>query len=471
MYMESSYVPKAGPDKGSESGIDIERNAGECSRRAVTLAYAGGATPVLQDVPLHLIRAVRNPRQSQAARTVDMDHADHADHDVGHDPELEGLARSLGSREEPRLAEPPVVEEMPEGYYRLCAGERRVQAARLAGWTDILCIIYPPMDPAHAHTLSLVENLHRAPMHPLEEISSLCVSRLLANADARNLGHEARTLLEEGWAHASSAYEIIRGLESLLRGSGWKSERPDVSWKAHLDDLGISMAPWERKRKLRLLNLEPDLQEKLRHLDITEAALRALGTLEPDDQRKVVDALISNPSLARKVRRVARARRDGFYSSIEDALAEVQGLSHVEFPMESPMEIPMESQSVSTTQGSGSLWQVALAGEPGVMSPEYRHEGNSPAHAITGTSSNGGLSKVPTAPTATAAAEVQDAVLQILECADRLAAAMKSLETHAPHGTILPEPWGAWSRDALDFIEGLFLERTGKQSTTGQRTT
>ena len=39
---------------------------------------------------------------------------------------------------------------------------------------------------------------------------------------------------------------------------------------------------------------------------------------------------MSNPSLARKVRRVARARRDGFYSSIEDALAEVQGLSHVE---------------------------------------------------------------------------------------------------------------------------------------------
>ena len=39
-----------------------------------------------------------------------------------------------------------------------------------------------------------------------------------------------------------------------------------MSWKEHLDDLGISMAPWERKRKLRLLNLEPDLQEKLRHL-------------------------------------------------------------------------------------------------------------------------------------------------------------------------------------------------------------
>ena len=110
--------------------------------------------------------------------------------------------------------------------------------------------------------------------------------------------------------------------------------------------------------------------------------------------------------------------------------------------------------------------QVALAGESGVMSPEYSHEGNSPAHDMTGTSSNGGAKYGADRPTATAAAEVQDAVLQILECADRLAAAMKSLETHA-HGTILPEPWGAWSRDALDFIAGLFLERTGKESTTG----
>src|SRR4029079_18386455 len=111
------------------------------------------------------------------------------------------------------------------------------------------------------------------------------------NADARGLSGEARSLLQGAWDRSSSSCDIMRSLERLLRESGWAPERPDVSWKAHLDDLGISMAPWERKRKLRLLNIDPALQEQLRELDITEAALRSLGTLEPDDQKKVVAAL------------------------------------------------------------------------------------------------------------------------------------------------------------------------------------
>ena len=71
-----------------------------------------------------------------------------------------------------------------------------------------------------------------------------------------------------------------------------------MTWNAHLDDLGISMVPWEPKRKLRLLNIGPTLQERLRELDITEAALRSLGTLEPEDQKRVVEAVAANPSLA-----------------------------------------------------------------------------------------------------------------------------------------------------------------------------
>ena len=214
---------------------------------------------------------------------------------TGIDAELEGLARSLGSKSEPRLAEPPVVEEMPDGSYRLCAGERRVEAARLAGWTSILCLVYPPMDPARAHTLGLVENMHRLPMHPLEEISALCISRLLANADARGSAQKRGDYYRMAGSREYPATASSRAWSKYSRDSGWVRERPDVTWKAHLDDLGISMAPWERKRKLRLLNIEPALQERLRELDITEAALRSLGTLEPDDQKRVVEALLVNP--------------------------------------------------------------------------------------------------------------------------------------------------------------------------------
>ncbi len=435
------------------------------------------ARPVLKQVSLSLVVAMRNPRHiryasharyvrhpSHAIRSMGTD--DSAIYDAaspgnsgpagmvtktgagtgagtGTDADLEGLARSLGSEDQPRLAEPPIVEEMPDGTYSLCAGERRVEAARLAGWTDILCLVYPPMDPARAHTLGLVENMHRLPMHPLEEISALCISRLLANADARSTGGEARQLLQDGWEQAASSYSIIQGLERILRDSGWVRERPDVTWKAHLDDLGISMAPWERKRKLRLLNIEPALQERLRELDITEAALRSLGTLEPDDQKRVVDALAANPSLARKVRRVARARRDGFYTSIEDALAEVQGAQGMQgWPRSEPPASPVSpTATVFGTSTTGTTPPTLPPHVPYPSNVQSQYSTEAPISAPISIESQ--ASQVPP--------EVQDAVLQLLECADRLSATMNSLAAYGGRAA-LPEPWSSWSRDALEFI-------------------
>ena len=392
---------------------------------------------MLKNISLNLIKASRNPRHTvQASHSTSPSHSSVS---VDADTDLDGLARSLGSEDAPRLAEPPVVEAMTDGHYRLCAGERRVEAARLAGWTAILCLVYPPMDPARAHTLSLVENMHRLPMHPLEEISALCISRLLANADARGVGHEARSFLEDAWERASSSYSIIQGLDRMLRDAGWVPERPDVTWKAHLDDLGISMAPWERKRKLRLLNIEPALQEQLRELDITEAALRSLGTLEPGDQERVVEALLANPSLVRKVRRIARARRDGFYTSIEDALAEVQGLQGLQAwtPDPSAPALDMVASSLGASTGATSATPAL---------PLLRGETELPA---THSSAQGHLEEGQVPP------EIQDAVLQLLECADRLSSVMSTLRAYGG-GTSLPEPWGAWSSDAIEFISQQF---------------
>jgi hypothetical protein len=288
-------------------------------------------------------------------------------------------------------------------------------------------------------------------MHPLEEISALCISRLVANADARGIGEEARRLLEEGWERTASSYSILQDLERLLKESGWVPERPDVPWRVHLDDLGISMAPWERKRKLRLLNIDPGLQEQLRGLDITEAALRSLGTLEPEEQKRVVEALVANPSLARKVRRVARARRDGFYASIEDALAEVQGLS-------SAAVTPV------TTSAPGATASPVAPAAPGALVatehiPLTAQSNIEPDLALSGaTGSSSNNVGDPGAQSPEVSLELQDAVLQLLECADRLAAAMDSLKVYSS-GVGLPEPWRGWSRDALSFIKGLLPDR------------
>lgn len=422
--------------------LPVHADISRAPARGAPVLPSAPIAPVLKSIPLHLIAAVRNPRHAEragaAVETPQVCPSSTEPH-ASVDADLEGLARSLGTEEEPRLAEPPVVEEMPDGGYRLCAGERRVEAARLAGWTNILCLVYPRMDPARAHTLGLVENLHRAPMHPLEEISALCISRLVANADARSIGEEARRVLEEGWARSASSYSIIQDLERLLKESGWVPERPDVSWKIHLDDLGISMAPWERKRKLRMLNIDPGLQEQLRGLDITEAALRSLGTLEPEEQKRVVEALVANPSLARKVRRVARARRDGFYASIEDALAEVQGLSTA-------------AVTPATTASAPGATTPPVAAEHIPLIAQANIEPDLALSGRTASSSNNvgdpGSVRPEVSP------ELQDAVLQLLECADRLSAAMNCLKAYNG-GVGLPEPWRGWSSDALSFINGL----------------
>jgi ParB-like chromosome segregation protein Spo0J len=434
-------------------------------------AFAVRGRPVLHPVSLDLIVAVRNPRHASQApqaasgarsRGARAASAAYALHDAafpgnpepaGADLDLEGLARSLGAEEDPRLAEPPVVEELPDGRYRLCAGERRVEAARLANWTSILCLVYPPMDPVRAHTLSLMENLHRLPMHPLEEISALCISRLLANADARGVGAEARGLLEDAWERQESSYIIIRGLEQILRDDGWMPDRPDVSWKAHLDDLGISMAPWERKRKLRLLNIQPAQQERLREVDITEAALHALGTLAPGDQAKVVDALIRNPALARKVRRIARARRDGFYDNIDDALSEVQGWRASESensqdptaPMHWPAQAPADlTAPVSAEIGAGE--------QPHLLVPSGTTEPTEPTEPTASLAATGPTQATQPQVEEQMPPEIQDAVLQLLECAERLSSAMLTLRRHRG-GADLAEPWGTWSSDALEFIK------------------
>ena len=476
-------------ERDLDSGIRGDGRERGAARRDGS-GFPVGRRPYLSEVQLADIVAVRNPRhtshphvsrssqRAQASSTA----RNSTPQDVGRggldvyaaetpydvalprdlvsgspaDSQLEGLARSLGAEDDPRLAEPPVVEELSDGRYRLCAGERRVEAARLANWTAILCLVYPPLDPVRAHTLSLLENLHRSPMHPLEEISALCISRLLANADARNLGGDARALLEDAWGRQESSYSVIRGLEHLLTEDGWTADRPDVSWKAHLDDLGISMAAWERKRKLRLLNIQPDQQERLRSVDITEAALHALGTLRPADQEKVVDALIRNPDLARKVRRIARARRDGFYDNIEDALAEVQGWR---VGASTASGDPEGDDASSRASAPGSAPAPPRTTPLSSMSSGSGEDAyaNFPVPGVRAEPTDSTAPRVDAVPSQAHAQElvppeIQDAVLQLLECAERLSSAMLTLRSYRG-GAALADPWGTWSGDALDFIK------------------
>lgn len=78
---------------------------------------------------------------------------------------LEELASSIANH---GLIQPIVVRKGENGYYRIIAGERRWRASKMAGLTEVPVIIVEA-DDRKAAELSLIENLQRENLNPIEE--------------------------------------------------------------------------------------------------------------------------------------------------------------------------------------------------------------------------------------------------------------------------------------------------------------
>jgi ParB family chromosome partitioning protein len=92
------------------------------------------------------------------------------------DPDaLQELAESIKAQ---GLVQPVVVRQIDGGEYELIAGERRRRASQIAGLHTIPAIIRDIPDQAAA-TMSLIENIQREDLNPLEE--AIAMSRLIAD--------------------------------------------------------------------------------------------------------------------------------------------------------------------------------------------------------------------------------------------------------------------------------------------------
>lgn len=68
------------------------------------------------------------------------------------------------------LAQPILVSKSPTGEgYELIAGERRLRASQLAGVKEIECIIKPVLPDSERLAVTLIENLQREDLNPIEE--------------------------------------------------------------------------------------------------------------------------------------------------------------------------------------------------------------------------------------------------------------------------------------------------------------
>jgi ParB family chromosome partitioning protein len=86
------------------------------------------------------------------------------------DSGLEELASSISQQ---GLLSPPIVRPTADGHFEVLVGQRRLLACRKIGLDPVPCLVRDELDDTDAVALSLVENVHRADMHPLDKAHAL----------------------------------------------------------------------------------------------------------------------------------------------------------------------------------------------------------------------------------------------------------------------------------------------------------
>ena len=148
--------------------------------------------------------------------------------------ELEALSESISIH---GIIQPLTVRELPSGYYQIIAGERRWRAARMANLTEVPAVIIEA-DDKKAMELALIENLQRQDLNPVEEA----------------LGY--RSLMEDyGLTQEEAAARVGKS-------------RPAVA------------------NALRLLNLSPEVLEKVREGVLSAGHARAVLSLKTEKKQK-----------------------------------------------------------------------------------------------------------------------------------------------------------------------------------------
>ena len=182
------------------------------------------------------------------------------------DAALDGLAESIRQH---GVIQPILVTETIDGY-QLVAGERRVRAARMAGLERIPAIIRQLADRQQLE-LALVENLQREDLDPME---------------------------------AARAYR------QLLDDFGFTQE--DLAAR-----VGRARSPVANT--LRLLDLDPAVQNAVAAGVITEGHARAIGGLAVESQAHVVAAVIDDDLSVRQTEELVRRLREPRQDAVEEA--------------------------------------------------------------------------------------------------------------------------------------------------------
>lgn len=154
---------------------------------------------------------------------------------------LQELADSI---KEHGLLQPVVVQEGEGGEYILIAGERRLRASKLAGLSNIRAVVLESDSQKKLRELALIENIQREGLNPIE------------------LAQSYQELLQE------------YGITQDELASRIKKSRPQIA------------------NTLGLLKLEKFVQDCIIEGKITQGHAKVLVTLNPKDQRLMLDSIL-----------------------------------------------------------------------------------------------------------------------------------------------------------------------------------
>jgi ParB family chromosome partitioning protein len=172
--------------------------------------------------------------------------------------EIESLAASI---KEHGVLQPVLVTELLDGY-ELVAGERRFRAAQLAGLERIPAVVRQLNDRDRLE-LALVENLQRADLNAIEEARAF------------------RQLIDEfGLTQEQVASRVGRARATVAN-------------------------------TLRLLDMDPAIQDAVAGGQISEGHARAVGGLAGPAQARLLGAVVARGLSVRQTEELARRLRDG----------------------------------------------------------------------------------------------------------------------------------------------------------------
>jgi ParB family chromosome partitioning protein len=233
---------------------------------------------------------------------------------------LAELAQSIKSQ---GLMQPVLVRPTGNGDFEIIAGERRVRAAGLAGLDEVPVLVRDVPDEAAA-VMSLVENIQRENLNPLEEAQGL--QRLI---DEFHLTHD----------QAAQAVGRSRSAASNL---------------------------------MRLLNLSEPVQKLLMAGDIEMGHARALLSLAPAEQILCANEIVGKGLSVRDTERLVARRAAGTESPNRTATAEKsRDIARLEEQLAdrltAPVEIRLKRRGTASDRGEIAIGFRSLDELNGVL--------------------------------------------------------------------------------------------------------